>query len=48
MDSIGKPMALGALIFACVFSVLAYGLVQIVWIRRVRRRRANRLLGNYS
>jgi uncharacterized protein (DUF2062 family) len=46
MDSIGKPMALGALIFACVFSVLGYVLVQLVWIRRVRRRRSNRLLGN--
>jgi uncharacterized protein (DUF2062 family) len=44
MDTIGKPMALGALVFACVFSVLAYALVQFVWIKRVRRRRASRLM----
>jgi uncharacterized protein (DUF2062 family) len=44
MDTIGKPMALGAFVFACVFSVLAYALVQLVWIKRVRRRRASRLM----
>lgn len=42
MDSIGKPMALGAFIFACLFSLTAYATVQLVWIKRVRMRRASR------
>jgi uncharacterized protein (DUF2062 family) len=47
-DNQGSALSTGLseVSFACVFSVLGYVLVQLVWIRRVRRRRSNRLLGN--
>jgi len=44
LDTIGLPLALGAITFACVFSAMAYALVHQVWIRRVRARRKLRAL----
>jgi uncharacterized protein (DUF2062 family) len=35
---VGKPLLLGALVFALVFSALAYALVNLVWHWRVRRK----------
>jgi uncharacterized protein len=35
---VGKPLMLGALVFAVVFSLLAYALVNMVWHWRVRRK----------
>ncbi len=35
---VGKPLLLGAFVFAVVFSLLAYALVNMVWHWRVRRK----------
>jgi uncharacterized protein len=37
-QEVGKPLLLGALVFAVVFAVLAYALVNLVWHWRVRRK----------
>lgn len=37
-QEIGKPLLLGALVFAAVFAALAYALVNVVWHWRVRRK----------
>jgi uncharacterized protein len=43
MREVGKPLALGALTFSVVFSVLAYFLVNGLWHLRVRLKRRARL-----
>lgn len=45
LDTIGAPLALGSLTFACVFSAIACALVHWVWIHRVRSRRKLRAGG---
>lgn len=42
VSDVGKPLLLGALVFAVVFSVLAYLLVNLVWHWRVRRKMLRR------
>jgi uncharacterized protein len=42
VQSIGKPLMLGALVFSVVFSALAYVLVNGVWHWRVRNKRLRR------
>lgn len=42
LSEIGKPLAVGALIFSVVFSVLCYGLVSGFWLWRVRAKRRRR------
>jgi uncharacterized protein (DUF2062 family) len=37
-QEVGKPLLLGALVFAVVFAALAYALVNLVWHWRVRRK----------
>jgi len=41
-QEVGKPLLLGALVFAVVFAALAYVLVNLVWHWRVRRRQLRR------
>jgi uncharacterized protein (DUF2062 family) len=43
MRVVGKPLLLGAAVFACGFGALAYLLVNGVWHWRVRRKRRARL-----
>jgi uncharacterized protein (DUF2062 family) len=43
VQEIGKPLLLGAALFAVVFSALAYMLVNLVWHWRVRQKRLRRL-----
>jgi len=43
VQEIGKPLLLGAAVFAVVFSALAYVLVNVVWHWRVRQKRLRRL-----
>lgn len=38
VQEVGKPLLLGALVFAVVFSALAYALVNLAWHWRVRRK----------
>jgi uncharacterized protein len=44
LRQVGKPLLLGALIFAVVGALLTYGLVSAVWRWRVRARRRQRRL----
>lgn len=44
MASVGKPLMLGALVFAVGFGTLAYALVSGLWQWRVRRKRQQRRL----
>jgi uncharacterized protein len=43
LQEVGKPLFLGALIFSVIGSVLAYGLVNGMWVWRVRAKRKKRL-----
>jgi uncharacterized protein len=42
VQEVGKPLLLGALVFAVGFSALAYVLVNLVWHWRVRRKKLRR------
>lgn len=43
LDSVGKPLAVGAFVFGCVAAVLVYLLVNGIWHLRVRMKRRARL-----
>jgi hypothetical protein len=43
LQSVGKPLMLGAAIFSCVFSALAWLLCNSIWHWRVRAKRRRRL-----
>ncbi|MEY4506844.1 MAG: hypothetical protein RL297_1422 [Pseudomonadota bacterium] len=48
ITSVGKPLALGLVILACVFGVLIYALVSLLWVLKTRwsRRQRQRLRSN--
>lgn len=45
MGQVGKPVLLGAAVFAVGFGTLAYGVVNLIWHLRVRLKRRRRLRG---
>jgi uncharacterized protein (DUF2062 family) len=43
MTTVGKPLAVGLLILACVFGVLVYLLVSVIWVLKTRWSRRQRI-----
>ncbi|MDP4622360.1 MAG: DUF2062 domain-containing protein [Hydrogenophaga sp.] len=43
ITTVGKPLAVGLVILACVFGVLVYGLVSLLWVLKTRWSRRQRI-----
>ena len=43
ITTVGKPLAVGLVILACVFGVLVYGFVSLVWVFKTRWSRRQRI-----
>lgn len=43
MTTVGKPLAVGLVILACIFGLSIYGLVSLVWILKTRWSRRQRI-----
>lgn len=43
ITTVGKPLAVGLAILACVFGLLVYGLVSLIWVLKTRWSRRQRI-----